>query len=51
MKKQFREMLKLCTKDNNFYFEDKLYKQINGVPIGGCPSLAFVFLSYYEEKW
>ena len=38
-KKHFREMLNLCTIDSIFLFEGKLYKQINGAPMGVAFSL------------
>ena len=46
-------MFNLCTKDKNFLFEDRLYKQIDDAPMRGfiSPSLADFCLSYYEEKW
>ena len=51
-KKQFCEMLNLCTNYNIFVFEDKFYQQIDGALMCGCisPSLGDLFLSYYEEK-
>ena len=50
---QFKKLLELCTKDNLFVFNDELYRQIDGAPMGGCvsPTLADVFLSHYEEIW
>ena len=49
----FRKMLKNCTENNIFLFNDKLYEQLDGCPMGGCisPTMANVFLSYLEEQW
>ena len=52
-KEQYIKLLKLCTKDTAFVFNDQLYKQINGIamdnPLG--PIFADIFLDYYEKKW
>jgi hypothetical protein len=37
-KTEFASLLELCTKDNMFLFDGKLYKQIDGAPMGGCVS-------------
>ena len=37
-KKQFSEMLNLCTGDNIFLFQERMYKQFEGAPMGGCIS-------------
>jgi hypothetical protein len=34
-KKDFKTLLELCTKDNVFIFNDKMYKQVDGAPMGG----------------
>ena len=49
----FRKLLNLATKDIVFYFNDIIYKQIEGVAMGSPlgPSLANIFMSYYEKRW
>ena len=49
----FQKLLDNCCKDNLFIFNDQLYKQIDGAPMGGCisPTLANFFLSHYEKIW
>ena len=52
-KAQFKSLLELATKNSNFIFDGKLYKQIDGVAMGSpCgPTLANIFLCYYESIW
>ena len=52
-RKTFKKVLDLCTKDNIFLFNELAYKQIDGAPMGACcsPTLANIFLSYYEKRW
>ena len=52
-KNQFKSLLEIATNDILFYFNGKLYKQIDGVAMGSPlgPTLANIFMSYYEEKW
>jgi len=52
-KKDFRRLLELCTRDNLFIFDNVLYKQVDGAPMGGCvsPSLAEIFMSHHERQW
>ena len=46
-------MLKLATTESSFIFDNKLYKQIDGVAMGSPlgPTLANVFLCHYEKNW
>ena len=50
---QFKSLLEIATKDIMFYFNGKLYKQIDGVAMGSPlgPTLANIFMSYHERKW
>ena len=52
-KTSFKKVLDICTKDNIFLFNGKMYKQIEGAPMGGCcsPTLANIFLNHYEKLW
>ena len=52
-KSEFKELLFLATKASHFIFDGTLYKEINGVTTGSpaCPTLASVFLAYYEKSW
>ena len=49
----FSKILNLCTKDNLFLFNEQLYKQLDGAPMGGSisPTLANIFLCHHEENW
>ena len=46
-------MLKLATTESSFSFDKKLYKQIDGNPMGSPlgPTLANAFLCHYEKIW
>ena len=46
-------MLKLATTESSFSFDNKIYKQIDGVPTGSAlgPTLANAFLCHYEKIW
>ena len=51
--KQFRNLLMLSCTENLFLFNDSLYKQHEGVQMGGSmgPVLANIFMCYMETKW
>ena len=53
LKRHFKQLLTLCVKSSCFLFSDVYYKQVYGVavvlPLG--PTLANLFLMYYEHKW
>ena len=46
-------MLKLAPAESSFIFDNKLYKQIDGVAMGSPsgPTLANAFLCNYEQIW
>ena len=46
-------MLKLATTESSFIFDNKHYKQIDGVAMGSSlgPALANAFLCHYERIW
>ena len=50
---QFKKFLRLAVKDTLFQFNDKLYRQIDGVAMGSPlgPTLANIFLSFHEKQW
>ena len=52
-KLNFKKFLDNCIKNNFFLFDQKLYFQKDGTPMGGCASstLADIFLSHYEKIW
>ena len=52
-KSEFKSLLSLATKSSTFLFDDKLYRQIDGVAMGTpCgPTLANIFLSFHEQNW
>ena len=52
-RKDLYDLLKIATPESSFIFDDKLYKQIDGVamdsPLGS--TLANAFLCHYERTW
>ena len=52
-KSEFKNLLLLATQESYFIFNDVLYKQKDGVAMGSPlgPTMANVFLSFYEIKW
>ena len=52
-KKQFVKLLQLCTQDTYFFFNNKVYRQSEGMAMGNPlgPIFADLFLGYLEEKW
>ena len=51
--KDLYDLLKLATTESSFIFDNKLYKQIDGVAMGSPlgPTLANAFLCHYEKIW
>ena len=49
----FRNLLNVATKESFFKFNNKFYKQINGMAMGSPlgPSLANIFMCSFENKW
>ena len=47
------KILDLCTKNNLFLFNNQLYMQLDGAPMGRSisPILANIFLCHQEENW
>ena len=52
-KSEFKNLLSLATQESYFIFNDVLYKQKDDVAMGSPlgPTMANVFLSFYEVKW
>jgi hypothetical protein len=52
-KSDFHNLLKLAVEDSYFSFNNKLYRQIDGMSMGSPlgPLFANIFLSYYESEW
>ena len=52
-KSEFEKLLSLTTQESYFMFNNILYKQKDGVAMGSPlgPTIANVFLSFYEMKW
>ena len=50
---EFKELLSLATKESYFIFNEKLYKQVDGVAMGSLlgPTLANAFLVHFEKNW
>ena len=53
LKRHFKQLLTLSFKSSCFLFNDDYYKQVDGVAMGSPlgPTLANLFLVYYEHKW
>ena len=53
LKRHFKQLLTLSVKPSCFLFNDVYYKQVDGVAMGSPlgPTLANLFLVYYEHKW
>ena len=53
LKRHFKQLLTLSVKSSCFLFNDVYYKQVDGVAMGSPlgPTLANLFLVYYEHKW
>ena len=49
----FSKVLDNCLTNNVFLFNEELFIQKDGAPMGGCvsPTLANVFLCHHESKW
>ena len=49
----FRNLLTVATKESFFMFNNKFYKQIDGVAMGSPlgPALANIFMCNFENKW
>ena len=52
-RKDLYELLKLATTESSFIFDNKLYKQIDGVAMGSPsgPTLANAFLCHSKKNW
>jgi len=52
-RKDFQSLLQLAVDDSYFSFNNKLYKQTDGMSMGSPlgPLFANIFLSHYESKW
>ena len=50
---EFKKLLELAVTNNKFMFNNSIFTQIDGVAMGSPlgPTLANVFLSYYEQIW
>ena len=52
-KHNFRNLLNIATKETFFMFNNKYYKQVDGVAMGSPlgPALANIFMCSFESKW
>ena len=52
-KKLFMRVFDICYNYNLFLFNEKMYKQTDGAPMGDCvsPKLDEVFMGHYETIW
>ena len=52
-KRDFKDLLRLATKESVFYFNGRYFKQKDGVAMGSPlgPALANAFLAHHEVKW
>ena len=53
LKKHFKQLWALTVKSSCFVFNNKYYKQIDGVAMGSLlgPTFADLFLVYYKNMW
>ena len=53
LKRYFKQLLTLSVKSSFFLFNGVYYKQVDGVTMGSPlgPTLANIFLTYYEDRW
>ena len=53
LKRHFKQLLALSVKSSCFLFNDVYYKQVDDVAMDSSlgPTLANLFLVYYEHKW
>ena len=53
LKKHLKQLWALTVKSSCFVFNNKYYKQIDGVAMGSLlgPTFADLFLVYYENMW
>ena len=52
-KKDFVDLLKFCIQNSYINFDDKIFRQIKGIPMGSnySPNAANLYLHFYEEKF
>ncbi|MEL6542770.1 MAG: hypothetical protein AAFQ34_15395 [Pseudomonadota bacterium] len=52
-KSKFVEILKFCIQNSFIYFDNKIYKQVMGIPMGAnfSPNAANLYLHFYESKF
>ena len=52
-KEQFKKFLQLTLLDTYFFFDNSLYKQVDGLAMGSpiAPILANIFLCFHESRW
>ena len=52
-RKDLYDLLKIATTESSFIFDNKLYKQVDGVAMGSplVPTLGNAFLCHYEKTW
>ena len=51
--KLFKSMLEICVLNSYFIFNNKLYRQVEGLRMGLplAPTFANIFLAHYEKNW
>ena len=50
---ELTKLFRFATAQTHFYFDGKIFDQVDGVAMGSPlgPSLANLFMGYYEQKW
>ena len=50
---ELTKLFRFATAQTHFYFDGKIFDQVDGVAMGSPlgPALANLFMGYYEQKW
>ena len=50
---ELTKLFRFATAQTHFYFDGKIFDQVDGVAMGSPlgPALAYLFMGYYEQKW
>ena len=53
LENELTKLFRFVTSQTNFYFDGKIFDQVDGVAMGSplAPALANLFIGYNEQKW